>query len=170
MLRLKNYPGYETPRHHGSSQLSITMQDEFHWSGAAVSFTVAYSTGYTSWLDDTSPFIVAVTNIIGRMEKQESGFSRFPGFPAPPWGDIQTKANMFCLIRTSFNWKEWQLLCSLYLYLFSKGLRISSILRGMQIEGRRRIDVNHTSQLGTFIYLSGSFSGFLLFHTPTLSP
>jgi len=107
VLRLENYPGYQTPRHHGSSQLSSTMRDEFHWSGAAV--TVAYSTDvcYTSWLDDTSPFIVVIINIIGRLEKQESGFSRFPGFPTPPWGDLQTKANTFCLIRTTFNWKEW---------------------------------------------------------------
>ena len=56
---------------------------------------------------------------------------------------------------------------------FSKGLRISSsILRGMQKEGRRRVDVNHTSQLESFIHLSGSGSGsgsdssFRLFHTP----
>ena len=60
-----------------------------------------------------------------------------------------------CFVAT---YKQKQIcLCSLHSYLFLKGLRrLSSILRGIQREERRRIDVNPISQLESFIYLFGS--------------
>ena len=130
----------------------------------------------------------------GRIEKPESG-SRKPGsgsgsgFRIPESRlqilnfvifhtllprDLQTKANMFCIIRTSFHWKENYDV--LYSYLFVKGPHIlSSILQGMQREARRRIDVNHTSKtwiIHLFVCFWFRFripdSGFRLFHMPIL--
>ena len=65
-----------------------------------------------------SSHVVALSVLVS-LKAQLIPVSRFPSFPYAPalCRDLQTQANIFCIIRTSFNRKEW-LLCSLYSYLF----------------------------------------------------
>ena len=63
-------------------------------------------------------------DFIEENHSRQDGF-RIPNFlvfHTPPCGNLQTKANTFCIIRTSFKNDNY---CSLYSYLFLKGLRIS---------------------------------------------